>query len=130
MDSEPNAQPTCGMGLAANAELPARLAALLAARAEVLERHTRALDPVDSRTQPEHDAYTSLVRAHREIAGAMEALAQQMLGYRDLPMGQHDPAVIAAPDGQMEAFRRVLTLERELEEFLRTKIAQEAQLLP
>ena len=36
---------TCGKGLAAGADLPGKLAALLAARAEVLERHTRALDP-------------------------------------------------------------------------------------
>jgi hypothetical protein len=42
-------RPTCGEGLAANSILPAKLAELMAAQAEVLERHTRALDPTRPR---------------------------------------------------------------------------------
>ena len=122
-------QPTCGQGLAANADLPARLAALLGARGDVLERHIRALDPADSHSQAERAAYTSLVRAHREAAVALESLATQMQQCRDLPMARHDPAVMAAPDGQIEAFRRFVTLERDLVEFLQTRLADEQQLL-
>ena len=44
-------RPTCGEGLAANAVLPAKLAELMAAQAEVLKRHTRALDLTDAAAQ-------------------------------------------------------------------------------
>jgi hypothetical protein len=53
-------RPTCGEGLAANAVLPAKLADLMTARAEVLKRHTRALDPIDATAQKE------LVREYTE----------------------------------------------------------------
>jgi hypothetical protein len=65
----PDDQPTCGKGIAANAVLPAKLAELTAATAEVLERHTKALDLTDPAAREEREAYVALVRAHRAIAG-------------------------------------------------------------
>ncbi|MBV9543637.1 MAG: hypothetical protein JOY61_04605 [Chloroflexi bacterium] len=38
---------TCGRGLAANAALPRLLSELMGAQADVLERHTRAIDTTD-----------------------------------------------------------------------------------
>jgi len=110
---------TCGKGIAANAVLPAKLAELTAAQAEVLERHTKALDPNDPAAQPELDAYTALVRAHRRISTELTGLAEQMAGHRDLPMARHDMAVMADPRGQAEAFQRLVAIERELVELLR-----------
>src|SRR5919204_3876119 len=107
-------QPTCGKGLAANAVLPAKLAELMAARAEVLERHTKALELSDPSSQKELDAYTKLARAHRGIADELVSLAEQMVGCRDLPMGRHDQTVMADPKGQMEAFQRFVAIERTL----------------
>jgi len=72
-------QPTCGEGLAANAVLPAKLAELMAARAEVLKRHTRALDLTDAAAQKELDAYTSLERAHRDVASDSLTLPKRWL---------------------------------------------------
>lgn len=123
-------QPTCGKGLAANAVLPAKLAELMAARAEVLERHTKALDLTDPRARQELDAYTTLARAHRGIATELTKLAQQMAGYHDLPMSRHDVKVMADPKGQAEAFRRFVAVERALLELLQAKLAAEEQLLP
>lgn len=122
-------RPTCGQGLAANAVLPAKLAELTAARADVLERHMKALDLTDPASRQEHDAYAALVRAHRDVVSALDHLAQQMAGYRDLPMGRHDMAVMADPNGQAATFRRFVALERELLELLQTKLAEEEQLL-
>src|SRR5688500_6231732 len=82
-------QPTCGKGIAAAADLPARPSKLLAARAEVLERHTRALDVNEAHGLREHEAYMDLVRRHRAVAADLEALAAQMRSYRDLPMAAH-----------------------------------------
>jgi hypothetical protein len=122
-------RPTCGEGLAANAVLPAKLAELMAARAEVLERHTRALDLTDVTTQKELDAYTSLERAHRDIASELADLAEEMASYRNLPMGRHDLTVMTDPKGQMEAFRRFVAEERELLALLQATLEAEEELL-
>lgn len=98
---EHDKRPTCGEGLAANAVLPAKLSELMAAQAEVLERHTRALDPTDAAAQKELDAYTKL-----ELAD----LAEEMASYRGLPMGRHNVRILSDPKGQMEAFRRFVAV--------------------
>jgi hypothetical protein len=122
-------QPTCGKGLAANAVLPAKLADLLVARAEVLERHMQALDPIDPTARQELEAYANLVGAHRGVASELTGLAQEMAGYRDLAMAPHDLAVMANPDGQMAAFRRLVAVERELLALLEANLEHEETLL-
>jgi hypothetical protein len=44
-------------------------------------------------------------------------------------MARHDPAVMSRPDGQAEAFQRLVAVERQLVDLLRTKVAQDEQLL-
>ena len=122
-------RPTCGEGLAANAVLPAKLAELMAARAEVLKRHTRALDLTDAAAQKELDAYTSLERAHRDVASELADLAEEMAGYRNLPMGRHDMTVMTDPKEQMEAFRRFVAVEQELLALLQATLEVEEKLL-
>jgi hypothetical protein len=122
-------RPTCGEGLAANAVLPAKLAELMAARAEVLKRHTRALDLTDAAAQKELDAYTSLERAHRDVASELADLAEEMASYRNLPMGRHDMTVMTDPRGQMEAFRRFVAVEQELLTLLQATLEVEEKLL-
>jgi hypothetical protein len=122
-------RPTCGEGLAANAVLPAKLAELMAAQAEVLERHTRALDPTDAAARKEFDAYTKLERAHRDVASELANLAEEMASYRELPMGRHDMRVMSDPKGQVEAFRHFVAVERELLALLQTKLEAEGGLL-
>ena len=122
-------RPTCGEGLAANAVLPAKLAELITAQAKVLERHTRALDLTDATAQKELDAYTKLERAHRDVAGELADLAEEMASYRTLPMGRHDMTVMTDPKGQMEAFRRFVAVERELLALLQAKLEADGELL-
>jgi hypothetical protein len=129
MDTQTDDQPTCGHGLAANAVLPAKLAELMAAQADVLERHMRALDPSDLHAQRELEAYASLTGAHRALATELTRLAEEMAGCRDLPMAEHDMAAMTDPRGQAEAFRRFVGVERELLALLEAKLNQEAQLL-
>ena len=120
---------TCGKGIAAGADLPARLGQLLAARAEVLERHTRALDVDDANGRREHDAYMDLVGRHRAIAADLDALAQQMRSYRDLPMAAHNMEVMMDPNGQMAAFKTFVDIERELAAFLQTSVEENEKML-
>ena len=122
-------RPTCGEGLAANAVLPAKLAELMSAQAEVLKRHTQALDLTDATTQKELDAYTRLERAHRGVASELASLAEEMASYRNLPMGRHDMTVMTDPKGQMEAFQRFVAVERELLALLQAKLEAEEKLL-
>ena len=129
MDTHADDQPTCGQGLAANAVLPAKLAELVAAQADVLERHTRALDPSDPDAQRELEAYASLTGAYRALTAELTRVAEEMAGCRDLPMVRHDMAVMTDPQGQAEAFRRFVGVERELLALLQAKLDRESELL-
>ena len=120
---------TYGKGLAAGADLPDRFSRLLAARAEVLDRHTRALDGNDPNSRREQEAYLDLVRRHRAVAADPLALATQMRSYRNLPMAEHDLEVMMAPSGQMAAFREFVDLERELVAWLTAHLRADEQML-
>ena len=96
----PEDTPTCGKGLAEHSHVPAALAHLTGSVADVLEHHTRALDPTDERSGMELVAYRRLVAAHRRIAADLRATAEEMASYRTLPMGSHDPAVMMAPEAR------------------------------
>ena len=115
-------QMTCGKGLAANSALPAKLAELLGAQADVLERHMRAIDRADPNAAAEIEAYTQLASGYRSVSGELARLSQQMAGYRDLAMPRHDPSAFTVPGGQMEAFRRFVALEQELLSLLKQKL--------
>ena len=62
--------------------------------AELLQNHTRSLDLADASAVSERDAYDLLVKAQREIASKLEALAATMRSYRDLPLGKHDEGIL------------------------------------
>ena len=128
---EHDEQPTCGQGLAANAILPAKLAQLMTAQADVLRRHTRALDLTDLNARTELDAYTKLERSQRAVADLLVGLANDLASYRGLPMGRHDMTVLTdpSPQGQMEAFREFIRVERELLALVQTKLEAEEKLL-
>ena len=100
------------------AALPEKLAELLKARADVLERHTRALGPQTEAGRRELDVYRALVRSHRAVAADLKGLAEQMSGCRDMPMAPHDAVIMRDPRGQAEAYERFQTLEHELSELL------------
>ena len=120
--------PTCGKGLAENSALPAKLAQLVESVAEVLEVHMEALDLSDAKSRKERDAYLALVADHRKIASELQVTARRMAGYRDLPMGQHDPAAMAAPK-PVEAFASFVEIEDELITLLRRRLESDRAML-
>jgi hypothetical protein len=115
-------QPTCGRGLAANAILPERLAALMNAMATMLENHTRALDLNETNGRLEHDAYERLVSDQRTLASGLEALARAMEGNRDLPMARHNLAPL-----NDQASRAVLAAFIDAERDLITLLQKQAE---
>ena len=121
-------QPTCGKGLAEHSALPAKLSELIAAMAENLEVHQKALDLTDENARKEHGAYVKLAKECRSVATQLEATAEHMAGYRDLPMGRHDEQAMADPK-VLEAFSRFVKLEQDLLALLHRAVEQDQEML-
>jgi hypothetical protein len=119
---------TCGRGLAENSVVPAKLADVAGAMAEVLEVHMRALDLTDENARTELDAYTKLVRDWRAIAANLQMTAERMAGYRDLPMTRHDEQAMAALVVR-DAFRTFVTAKRDLLTLLRQQAEGDERML-
>jgi hypothetical protein len=120
--------PTCGKGLAEHSALQATLAELEDALAENLELHQGTLDRSDANSRTELHAYVRLAKQHREIASRLRAVAQEMSGYRDLPMGRHDERALADPR-LMEAFARFVKVEQELLAQLQRAVERDQQMV-
>lgn len=121
-------QPTCGTGLAAHARLPAAVSELLAATADVLDLHQRALDLTDERARPEHHAYVTLVLELRSISAQLAANARRMAGYHDLPMGRHNEEQMAGHEAVV-AFERFVRAERALLAHLTDTVSEHEAML-
>ena len=106
-------QPTCGKGLAENSVLPAQVGKLIAAMAENLEAHMKALDLADKNSAAEFAAYDKLVKELKQAALELHITANQMAGYRDLPMGRHVDQEMMHPRVH-DSFERFLHEKREL----------------
>ncbi|RPJ60699.1 MAG: hypothetical protein EHM24_26995 [Acidobacteria bacterium] len=121
-------EPTCGKGLAEHSSLPRLMGDLTAATAEVLERHTHALDLDDPSSRREHEAYAGLVGEFRDVSGRLKALAGRMAGYRDLPMGRHDMSAMMDP-AAVGAFEQYVRVENELLDLLERRAEQDRGML-
>jgi hypothetical protein len=119
---------TCGKGLARHSALPAKLGDVMEAGAEVLEFHTKTLDPADQPARRELDAYLSVACQHRAIARDLRALASELAAYRSLPMAGHDERTMADPQAGA-AFERFVRREEELITLLEGRIEEDRQLL-
>jgi uncharacterized protein (DUF3084 family) len=121
-------QRTCGQGLAERSVLPAKMGGVISALAEILELHMKALDLTDESAKKERDAYRQLTREHQKVAAQLQATAQRMAGYRDLPMGRHDQKAMSSPQVR-EAFEKFVTREQELEALLQNQIDEDRRML-
>ena len=121
-------QQTCGKGLAANAVLPEEMGALMRAMAELLHNHTRSLDLADAGAVSERDAYDVLVKAQREIASKLEALAATMRSYRDLPLGKHDEGILT-DRRSVDVFASFIRAEETVLSLLQGSVAQHRAML-
>jgi len=121
-------QPTCGKGLAENSVLPAKMGELIAAMVENLETHMKALDLTDQNSRREYEAYERLVKAYGQIAVQLQSTANEMAGYRNLPMGRHDEKAMTHPRVG-DAFERFVQHKRELLDLLEQAEERDAKLL-
>jgi hypothetical protein len=119
---------TCGQGLASRAILPGKLGDVLTAVARNLEAHMRALDPADSGARKELDAYATLATAHHDVADRVSGIADQMAGYRALPMAAHDEATMSDAVSH-KAFANLVRVEQELATMLQQLLRDDEQML-
>ena len=119
---------TCGQGLAIQSDLPAKLGELLAAQAQILEAHMRALDPADADARKELDAYATLATGYRDVADRVSGIAVQMAEYRNLPMAAHDVEVLSGAVAH-KAFERFIGREQELATLLHDHLLQDQAML-
>ena len=119
---------TCGKGLAERSAVPAKMAELLEALVENLEIHRDSLDLTDERSRLEADAYGALVEEYAELAARLAAAARHMGGYRDLPMGDHDPEALGSPRTR-RAFESFVAREEDLFALLSDALARDRDLL-
>jgi hypothetical protein len=110
-------QQTCGQGLAENAVLPARLAGVIEAMADVLRVHLQALELDDEAAREEHAVYLHLVEEQRQAGGRLRAIASEMAAARDLPMGRHDTETMRSPEVG-DAYQRFVNARTELADLL------------
>jgi hypothetical protein len=104
---------TCGKGLAANAALPEAMGTFFDAMATVLELHTRALDLSQSSGRTEYEAYVQTVVKQRAIALSLATLSREMANCVDLPMAEHDMAVLSGHESTT-AFQVLVKVEKAL----------------
>jgi hypothetical protein len=121
--------PLSGKGLAEHSILPAKLGEWAAAVAENLELHMEALDLSDESSRRERDAYLELAEEHRQIAMQLQTTAWRMAGYRDLPMGRHDPKAMASPRIRA-AFEKFVQREQSCSRCFGTKSSRIAACSP
>jgi hypothetical protein len=114
---------SCGQGLASQATMPARMADVLNGVADVLEHHMTALDRGDPAGAQEHDGYGVLVSDHRQVAEALAALADQLAGSHDLPMGRHDEQVLMS-DTAVQTLEALVHAEADLLALLQRQVPE------
>ena len=119
---------TCGEGLAQRSALPARVSALTAAMAEVLETHQQTLDLTDDNARAERIAYAQLTSDYRRLTSELRETADRMLGYRDLPMARHDAQAMLSPEIR-DALANLVERERDLAALLKTWIDEDQAML-
>jgi hypothetical protein len=108
-----NQPATCGKGLSERSVLPTRLSALCAAIADNLEKHQHALDLTDENARTERDAYRVLANDFRDVASQLQAIADRMVGYRDLPVSRHGAGALATTEIR-DALANMLERERDV----------------
>ena len=119
---------TCGEGLAQRSTLAARMSALTAAMAEVLETHQQTLDLTDDNARAEQIAYQQLANDYRRLTSQLRAIADRMLGYRNLPMARHHAQAMLAPEIR-GALARLVERERDLAALLKTWLEEDQAML-
>jgi len=87
-----------------------------------------ALDLGDPNAAKEREAYAKLLEEQRAVAAELQATANRMTGYRDLPMGRHDMTVMSDARS-VDAFEKLVETKQELLALLQRTKEQDEKML-
>ncbi len=75
-----------------------------------------------------NDAYEAVASALRNAAAQLQATADRMAGYRELPMARHDERAMSSPEIR-DAFAAFIEREHDLATLLETWIQEDRAML-
>jgi uncharacterized protein YndB with AHSA1/START domain len=119
--------PTCGIGIAQHATIPAKLGVVFEGLAETLELHREMLVLDDPSSRQEDDVYRELAASWKHIAQLVGKTAAQMAAQHELPMGAHDET--AWGDAHLKAFAKFVQAQTHVLALLRVAAGRDEQML-
>jgi uncharacterized protein YndB with AHSA1/START domain len=109
--------PTCGIGVARHAVIPAKIGVMFEGLSETLELHRKMLLTSDPNSRKEDEVYRELAASFRDIAERVQRAAARMAAQRDLAMGDHDESAWGAD--HLRAFEKFVGAQGRLLALLR-----------
>src|SRR5688500_18361082 len=119
--------PTCGIGVAQHATIPAKIGVMFEGLAETLELHRKMLVLGDPNSRNEDEVYRELAASVREIAERVQSTAARMAAQRELPMGAHDESAWGAD--HLRAFEKFVGAQGRLLALLRLAAPRDEAML-
>jgi uncharacterized protein YndB with AHSA1/START domain len=119
--------PTCGIGLAQHASIPAAIGVMFEGLAETLDLHRKMLVLADANARKEDEVYRELAASWKPIAELVERAAARMAAQRDLPMGAHDQT--AWGEAHLRAFEKFVTGQSRVLALLRVAAERDERML-
>ena len=119
--------PTCGIGMAQHAAIPAKIGVMFEGLAETLELHRKMLLLDDPNARKEDEVYRELAASWAQSAQLVQKAAAQMGAQRDLPMGAHDQT--AWSDGHLKAFEKFVNAQSQVLSLLRVAAERDEKML-
>ena len=107
---------TCGQEIAADSEVPEKLARLMGHVAVNMEAHAKWVGSSVG-GKPEHDRLMGVAREYEAISAAAERAAKAMREMRTIPAVQHDPALLDRA-AQVRWMRAKIEMQMEFAEIL------------
>jgi uncharacterized protein YndB with AHSA1/START domain len=119
--------PTCGIGLAQHATIPARIGALFEGLAETLELHRKMLVLDDPNSRKEDEVYRELAAGWQDIAQLVVTTAARMAAQHELPMGAHNKTKWG--DSHVKAFQKFVKAQTQVLSLLRVATERDDRML-
>jgi uncharacterized protein YndB with AHSA1/START domain len=119
--------PTCGIGVAQHATIPAAFAEMADGLARTFDLHRRMLRLDDAAARQEDDVYRELAEKWGRITSLVKDAAARMEAQRDLPMGAHDES--AWGPEHVVAFEKFVNSQSHLLSLLRIASERDEQML-
>ena len=119
--------PTCGVGVAQHATIPAKIGVMFGGLADTLELHRRMLVLDDPNSRREDGVYRELVASWKDIAQLVEKAAAHMAAQHELTMGAHDQT--AWGEAHLKAFEKFVKAQTQVLALLRVAAERDDKML-